>query len=60
MAGGASKWIDPEQIKYNGIQKIICGNLLVTLSDIICAEIDGVDYIILESKDERNTERMRR
>jgi regulator of RNase E activity RraA len=47
-------------IKYNGIQKIICGNLLVTPSDIICAEIDGIDYILQEIRDERNTGRVRR
>jgi len=47
-------------IKYNGIQKITYGYLLVTPSDIICAEIDGIDYIPQEIKDERNTGRMRR
>ena len=47
-------------IKYNGIQKITCGNLLVTPSDIICAEIDGIDYIPQEIKDERNMGRVRR
>jgi hypothetical protein len=47
-------------IKYNGIQKITCGNLLATLSDIICVEIDGIDYIPQEIKDERKAGRMRR
>jgi hypothetical protein len=34
-------------IKYNGIQRIICKNLLVTLSDIIWAAIDGINYLLL-------------
>jgi len=47
-------------IKYNGIQKITCGYLLVTLSDIICVEIDEIDYVSQEIKDKRKAGRMRR
>jgi len=40
-------------IKKYGIQKITYGKSLVVPSDIVCAEIDGIDCISQKIKDEK-------